>query len=174
MIDILKNLNLLDKLVVEHGGSVIFKNHIALLKEQTLILDSKTKEFEIANKDLQIKLNDKDKEITVANERTKLIQKELDKINDVALNENHTKVLIAVASYSGQYSKVISQVTSLSEQETTAKLNYLSSLGLLHFKTGSLADPNDHKKFPKAVSMWFVSQPGHAYIKANSLNDKIT
>lgn len=174
MVDILKNLNLLDKLVIEHGGSVIFKNHIALLKEQILIIDSEKKDLQISAKDLQIKINDLEKDINVANERNESLKKRLDEIHSVTLSEKHEKVLIAVASYSGHHSAALAQVTGMSEQETTSKLNYLSSMGLLHYQTGGLKDPNEPRSFPKAVSIWFVSKPGHAYIRAHNLNDKIT
>lgn len=138
-----------------------------------LILDSEKKDLQIAKKDLQIKINDLEKDINIAKERNEALKKQLDEIHSITLSEKHEKILIAVASYSGQYSEILGQVAEMSEQEATSKLNYLSSLGLLHYKTGRLKDPNEPKKIPKTVNIWFVSQPGHAYIKAHNLNDKI-
>lgn len=173
MVDILSSLNLFDKLVVEHGGSVIFKNHISLLKEQMLILDSEKKDIQIANKELQLRINDLEKEVRIANERSDHLQKILDEVHSITLNENHEKVLVAVASYSGQHSAVLANTTGLSEAETTAKLNYLSSLNLLHFQHGMLTDTSNPKPSHKSVSLWFVSKTRRAYVKAHNLNIKI-
>ena len=174
MIDILKNLNLLDKLVVEHGGSVIFKNHISLLKEQLLILDSEKKDLQIANKDLQIQINDLDKEIDIANKKSEALQKQLDDIHSITISENHEKILLAVANYSGQHPGVFSQIVHMSEQEVSAKLTYLNSLNLLHYREAVLKDQENPKGFGRPIKIWFISKPGHAYIKAHKLNDQIT
>ncbi len=173
MIDVLKSLNLFDRLIVEHGGSVIFKEHISLLKEQMLILDSERKDLQIQNKDLQIKINDIEKEINIAKNKNTELQRKINDIHNVTLSEKHEKVLITVASYSGQHAALFADILKISELEAITKLNYLSSLELLHYREAGLKDPSNPKKFPKPVQIWFVSKLGHAYIKAHNMNDKI-
>jgi FtsZ-binding cell division protein ZapB len=165
--------DLFEKLINEHGSAAILKERVVALKDLIIELEKENSSLKSENEvlknktiDLELKNNDIKKEKNICQAR-------LDKIHSITLNEKHEKVLIAVASYSGQYSVVLAQITGLSEQETKSKLNYLSSLGLLHFKAGSLKDQDNPKLFPKAVNIWFVSGPGHSYIKAHNLNEKI-
>jgi len=165
--------DLFEKLINEHGSATILKERVVALKDQVIELEKENSSLKSENVvlkqqiiDLELKNNDIEKEKSICQAR-------LNEIHRITLNENHEKVLIAVATYSGQYSLPLAQAAGLPEQETTSKLNYLSSLGLLHFKPGFLHDQNNPRRITKSVSMWFLSNEGHAYIKAHDLNDKI-
>lgn len=103
--------------------------------------------------------------------KNEVLEQQLRVIHSITLNENHEKVLIAVAKFSGQPPETFARATGLSKEEITAKLNYLSSLRLLHFRSGFVVVQDDGKR--SSVDIWFVSDLGHTYIKAHNLNDKI-
>jgi hypothetical protein len=166
-------LDLFEKLGDEHWSAKIKEERLVFFREQIAATDKKISILESENSELKSFIKKLETEKFNIEKEKNICQTRLDKIHSITLNENHEKVLIAVASYSGQYSAVLAQVTGLSEQEVTSKLNYMSSRGLLHFQTRYLKEKDSPKLFPKEVSVWFVSGPGHAYIKAHNLNDKI-
>lgn len=164
---------LFEKLINEHGSSTILKERIAAFKDQLIDLENENESLESENAVLKSQINDLQKQKTEITKDKEVCQAQLDKIHSICLNENHEKVLISVASHSGQYPEVLSKVSGLSVQEVTAKLNYLSSLGLLHYQVRYLIDQNQKPFSSREVNIWFISKPGHAYIKANNLNEKI-
>ncbi|MCI5210782.1 MAG: hypothetical protein D3910_18790 [Candidatus Electrothrix sp. ATG2] len=164
---------LFKELINEHGSAPILKERVAAFKDKVVDLENENSSLKTKISVLEDEIQDLKSEKLCIEEEKSSCQAQLAEIHSVTLSEKHEKVLIAVASYSGHHSAVLAHAAGLSEQETVSKLNYLSSLEMLHFKTGGLADPSNPKSFPKAVSIWFVSGPGHAYIKSHDLNKKI-
>jgi FtsZ-binding cell division protein ZapB len=165
--------DLFEKLINEHGSATILKERVSAFNDQVIELEKENSslksENSVLNKnitDLELKNNDIEKEKSICQAR-------LDEIHSIILNENHEKILIAVASYSGQHPATFASFSCMSEQETTVKLNYLYSLGLVLSQPGFIKNQNSQKNFSNPVTMWILSNKGHAYIKAHNLNSKI-
>jgi predicted ArsR family transcriptional regulator len=105
-------------------------------------------------------------------EEKSVCQAHLDKIHNVSLNKKYEKILITIASHSGQRAQIISQHSGITENEVSEKLNYLETLHLVTQKRGGVKNPNGG--FPLAVQVWYLSEQGHVYINANELHSEIT
>lgn len=164
---------LFEKLINEHGSATILRERVVAFKDQVVDLEKENTVLKSENTVLKEKIKNLESEkLGIAKEKN-ICQARLNEIHSITLNEKHEKVLIAVASYSGQYSAALAQVTGLPEQEVVSKLNYMSSRGLLHYQTRYLKEKDSKKLFGKEVSIWFVSGPGHAYMNAHNLIEKI-
>ncbi len=122
-------LDLVNDIINEHGSANIRGERIAALKDAIVQLEKENAALNSAIICLKSDMENVKQENRICQER-------LNHIHSVTLNENHERVLLAVANYSGQPPGVFAQATGLSKENVTAKLNYLSSLGLLHFRSG--------------------------------------
>lgn len=165
--------DLFEKLINEHGSSTILKERIVAFKDQVVALEKENASLKSENSVLKNQVIDLELKVNKIEKEKNICQARLEEIHRITLNENHEKVLIAVASYSGQYPAVLAQVTGLSEQEVTSKLNYMSSRRILHYQTRYLKEKDSKKLFGQEVSVWFVSDAGHAYMNAHNLVEKI-
>jgi regulator of replication initiation timing len=165
--------DLFEKLINEHGSATILKERIVAFKDQIIDLEKENASLKSENFVLKDQIKNLESEKLSLEKEKNVCKKRLNEIHSITLNENHEKILVAVASFSGQYPAVIAQVTGLSEQEVFSKLNYMSSRRLLHYQTRYLKEKDSNKLFGKEVSIWFVSDLGHAYMNAHNLIEKM-
>lgn len=166
-------LELFEKLGDEHWSAKIKEERLVFFREQISATDKKVSVLEGENSKLKLLVEQLEAQILRIEKEKRICQAHLDDIHKIVLNENHEKVLISVASYSGNYSAAFAQATGIPEQEVVSKLNYLLSFGLLLRDHGFIKENNGNKTFSKPVTTWLLSNKGHAYIKAHNLNNKI-
>jgi len=166
-------LELFEKLGDEHWSAKIKEERLIFFREQIAATDKKISVLEGKNAKLKLLVEQLEAEKFKIEKEKNICQARLGEIHKIVLNETQEKILIAVASYSGQHPATFAHYLRMSEQETTEKLNYLYSLGLLLSQPGFIKDKNSHRSFSHPTTMWIVSNKGHAYIKAHDLNSKI-
>lgn len=167
-------LELFEKLGDEHWSAKIKEERLVFFREQIAATDKKISVLESENAKLKLLVDQLEVEKLKIEKEKNICQARLDEIHKIILNENHEKILIAVASYSGQHPSAFASYSGLSEKEAIVKLNYLYSLGLVLSQPGFMKTQNNGKCSSVPVTMWILSNKGHAYIKAHNLNSKIT
>ena len=167
-------LDLFEKLGDEHWSAKIKEERLVFFREQIAATDKKISILETENSELKTLTKKLESEKLAIEKEKNICQARLNEIHRITLNEKHEKILITVASYSGQHPAAFAFYSGLSEQEATEKLNYLFSLGLVLSQHGLIKDQDNPRNLSKPVTMWILSNKGHAYIKSHNLNDRIS
>jgi predicted RNase H-like nuclease (RuvC/YqgF family) len=133
--------DVLGKLVVEHGSSVIQEKHISLLKEQFAILE---RENEALKKEImQLK---------------KRIKSDEQPVDNNLLHEIEIKVLLYLSSNSGRNTKQISKALNIAEEIIKLHTEIL--------KTKSMIASGDD---PANDDIWSLDLAGRRYLIENDL-----
>ena len=168
----------IERLINEHGSSVILKERISLASDQISLIQQQKAVAEsqsIALKGEVTNLQEKNLillrenealrlDLSQAEEKIRNLEKCISEIHSISLNSVQEKMLLAVSVKSGSEACVLAEYLGLPEDETLQHLNHLYSKRLVHYNSVLVSIPGNPIPNMKVTKPWLVTPLGHNYI----------